>query len=201
MQTHCKRGHGLNGSNLGIDYRGNAKCRACAIIFKETKRPYIPRRIRVDVLLRQCEERNFAIPKRQKDTLSIYIKTLQLLLFGNEKVHLDHNPALVNRIFKDGVYSPDANDPRFLAYLPEKDHRTKTYIRGLNGQHSDLGLARKLKRIEKKRENRPFKGVAAKRKARNVAASDSRAKLRAPKRKWPSRPFAQGRKFNMRRAP
>jgi hypothetical protein len=80
---------------------------------------------------------------------------------------LDHDPALENRpkIYRNGIhvdYEPTANDPSHLRYRPQapnfdKSHYVKTYIRGDHGQHSDAALARKLKRIAKKRE--PTKGA------------------------------------------
>lgn len=88
---------------------------------------------------------------------------------------LDHDPALVNRekdvevahgqVFSRVVivppggvvlrYYPDANDPEHLIYRVGGEtgsaHDVKTRIRGEHGQHSDLALARKNKRIEKNR--------------------------------------------------
>ena len=83
------------------------------------------------------------------------------------ELELHHRPAIVNRHRKpNGRYVPDANDPEFLVYLPKDEHDIETRVRGLHGQHSDLGLARKRKRAERKQNQ--------------------------PKHQWPSRPL-QGR--------
>lgn len=123
------------------------------------KRPYVPRAIRIAVLLRQCDERGITAPKRYQSTDGEYIKEMQILIFGNKLVHLDHEPSLVNREFDEdsGLYFPDANNPKFLIYLTKEDHRIKTYVRGLHGQHSDLGLARKNKNIAHNRDPKRHK--------------------------------------------
>lgn len=87
-------------------------------------------------------------------------------------LHLDHDPALVNRkkIKRDGKivgYKPAANDPNFLIYRTKERHDIKTRVRGDGAQFSDLALARRERRRQKKRMR--------------------------PKRKWPSRPFQTGR--------
>jgi hypothetical protein len=56
-----------------------------------------------------------------------------------------------------------------LVYLPEDDHDIETRVRGQHGQYSDLALARKRKRAERKRTK--------------------------PKRRWQSRPWPKGRKL------
>jgi hypothetical protein len=71
-------------------------------------------------------------------------------LFGLVKVELHHRPALMNRLQVDGKYFPDAADPDYLVYLPVDKHDIETRVRGLHGQHSDLAIARKRKRIERK---------------------------------------------------
>jgi hypothetical protein len=179
IKTHCKRGHPLSGNNLGIDCRGYAKCRICVNTYTANKRPYVPRAVRIAVLLRQCDDRGIAAPKRYQSTDGEYIKEMQMLIFGNEVVHLDHNPSLVNRDFDEdtGLYSPDANDPKFLIYMSKEDHRIKTYVHGHHGAHSDLGLRRKNKQIAKNRDPHRRK-----------------SKIAQPKNfKWPSRPFRTNR--------
>jgi hypothetical protein len=100
-------------------------------------------------------------------------------------LRLDHNPPLAarqrNGEGKNTVYTPDANDPEFLAYRPHGtqfagSHDVKTRIRGDHGQYSDLVLIKRERRRQKKR------------------TSEKRTKVRPPKRKWPSRPFAKRRK-------
>ena len=168
-------------------------------------RPSVPASLKVEVALRQL--RALTAPaatlerteKRIGDYLERLLFALQVFMRTSKKLELHHRPAILNRekIVRDGKivgYKPDANDPAFLFFVPEDDHDTETRVRGLHGQHSDLALARKLKRIAKKRDNRPPKGVAFKAKAR-------KGPTRFAKRKIPSRPFQPGRKFNPRRAP
>ena len=79
------------------------------------------------------------------------LKLLLFELFGLTKAELHHRPALCNRnVDGNGNYDPAANDPEFLIYLPVDDHDIETRVRGLHGQHSDLAIARKRKRIERK---------------------------------------------------
>lgn len=123
-------------------------------------------------------------------TLSAARKLASLLrqLFGEQKVELHHNPALVNRRRKkNGDYDPPANSKHHLEYMVEDAHDVETRIRGRNGQHSDLGLARKNKRIAKNRKPRPKSGIKWITKAQ-------------AKKVWPSRPFPKGRGFNRRKA-
>jgi hypothetical protein len=80
-------------------------------------------------------------------SLGVPVKTLEL----------HHRPALTNRekIIRGGEivgYKPDANDPEHLIFLAEAAHDVETRVRGLRGQHSDLGLARKNKRIARNRD-------------------------------------------------
>lgn len=168
-------------------------------------RPPIPQSLKVEVALRQLRlldapaatlERT---EKRIGDYLERLLFALQVFLKTSKKLELHHRPALTNRpkIRHGGTivgYVPAANDPDFLFWLPEDAHDVETRVRGLRGAHSDLGLARKLKKIAENREKRPRKKVAAKGRARHGAG-------RFPKRKIPSRPFPPGRKFNNRRAP
>ena len=143
-------------------------------------RPYIPFSIRVKVAERQLVEfgiwndfhvsvmRNSPTPSGQRLAYALG------LLFNGRKCELHHRPSLVNRRRKrNGEYDPPANDPYYLVYLLEDEHDVETRVRGQRGQHSDLALARKRKRIEKKKKQ--------------------------PKRKWASRPFPKGRKFQQRR--
>jgi hypothetical protein len=47
-------------------------------------------------------------------------------------------------------YVPDANDPDYLVYVPKQDHDIETRVRGQGAQLSDLAIARKRKRKERK---------------------------------------------------
>lgn len=143
-------------------------------------RPYIPLSVRVVVAERQCRKADItplsethtsaALPRRLSDRLSYNLRQL----FGENKIELHHRPALVNRRRKrNGDYDPPANDPDFLVYLPEDVHDIETRIRGLRGQHSDLALARKRKRLERKATR--------------------------PKRKWGSRPLQSASRWPKRK--
>lgn len=117
--------------------------------------------------------------------LGMRLKFALGLLFGNRKSELHHRPALVNRRRyvrnNKTFYDPTANSADHLVYLLAEDHDIETRVRGLRGQHCDLGLARKRKRAERKKTR--------------------------PKRTWASRPFRgvsrwpQGRKIRNRRKP
>lgn len=150
-------------------------------------RPYIPLAVRVQVAARQLRDDGWAsfggkVPLWLDDyTLSDKYRLHVLLnhLFGIQPVHLDHDPALVNRRWNNRTkdYEPRANDPAHLVYRTKVDHDIKTRVRGIGAQHSDLGQRRKNKALARNREKRTGR------------ASDSHAKLRRPKRKWPSRPW------------
>jgi hypothetical protein len=137
-------------------------------------RPHIPLKIRVHVAERQFDAaksfahengeraasvfRSFVDREHWKGRSSLreQLDMFLRLLFGNQKAELHHRPALVNRekIKRGGIivgYRPPANSPAHLFWLPEADHDVETRVRGQHGQHSDLGLARKNKRIAKNR--------------------------------------------------
>ncbi len=132
------------------------------------KRPYIPLRVREQVLDLQMWEAGF-VPSwaaQQGNNAATRLRMKLEEFFGCVPVELHHRPALVNRRhFGETRYVPDANDPDYLVYLPADDHDIETRVRGHHGQHSDLALARKRKRKERK--------------------------ARRPKRKWPSRPWGR----------
>jgi hypothetical protein len=131
------------------------------------RRPHIPLAIRVEVAERQLREAGQEIPRYSKYVGSYAARLKWLLedLFAGEHVELHHRPALVNRTRKRyGKYEPEANDPAYLVYLPKDAHDIETRIRGQHGQHSDLALARKRKRKDKKA---------------------SRHQTKWPKRAWP----------------
>jgi hypothetical protein len=142
-------------------------------------RPHIPLSVRIRVIERQCLEAGItplgthnAIHKQRSlsERLAFNIREH----FGDKKVELHHRPALVNRLRKsNGEYDPPANDPDHLIYLLETDHDIETRVRGLHGQHSDLALARKRKRKERK--------------------------AKRPKRKWASRPLRSANRWPKRK--
>ncbi|MDE2103560.1 MAG: hypothetical protein KGL39_40345 [Patescibacteria group bacterium] len=143
-------------------------------------RPSIDMRTKLRVLCRQLGEMfpdevvTIAVEQR---SLGLFVRDrlarlAALLCCDVEDLHLDHDPALVNREkdvqMPDGSvrkrvvivprcavvlrYYPDANDPEHLIYRvggkTGSAHDVKTRVRGDHGQHSDLALARKNKKIE-----------------------------------------------------
>ena len=106
-------------------------------------------------------------------------------LFGDQVVHLDHHPALAARekVFRNGEhvgYIPAANDPDYLLYREEAEHRLKTNVRGDGAQHPDRVLIKKQRRLE--RGPKPKRGP----KIRSRGFSSAKQKL-------PSRPFPKRR--------
>jgi hypothetical protein len=124
-------------------------------------RPYVP----IKVQLRVAEDQLLArgMPPPQFDPLTqrklpakqrLYLALRDL--FDERKAQLDHDPALCNRrkIMRHGSfirYDPDANDPAYLIWRPADEHNIKTRVRGEHGQLSDLAIARKRKRSERKK--------------------------------------------------
>lgn len=144
-------------------------------------RPSINLETKLRVLCRQLGELfpdRVVANARHTRTLAIavrkrLVRLAQLLGCEVEDLHLDHDPALVNRekdvqlpdgsvvrtvVVPKGArvvrYHPDANDPEHLVYriggAPGSAHDVKTRVRGENGQLSDLGLARKERKRMKK---------------------------------------------------
>ena len=84
--------------------------------------------------------------------------------------HLDHDPALILRLFnpKTGKYKPDANDPNHLRYRIAEEHQQKTTGRKPGAERtvttkgSDIWLKTKFARLDrpaKKKQkipSRPF---------------------------------------------
>jgi hypothetical protein len=108
------------------------------------------------------------------------LKNLIQHLFGDQPVHLDHDPALENRVkvFDENgrhvEYIPEANNSKYLVYRTIENHRTKTLSRGDGALRSDASQRRYLNRVA---ENR---GLRRKKPSRKIANR---------KTKWPSRPF------------
>ncbi len=145
-------------------------------------RPHIPMAVLLQVALRHVLERDIVVAVDDSLRKKEKLRCLLYILFGDAKVELHHNPALVNRQRKKhGGYDPPANDPQHLEYLIKDDHDIETRVRGRHGQHSDLGLARKNKRI-----------------ARNRDPNRRKAKIAKSAKRWPSRPFPAGRRFQKR---
>ena len=142
-------------------------------------RPHIPLSVRVQVAERQIAEAGFPnlLMFGMQNKLPLRERLVDALgfMFGDQKVHLDHDPALVNRPLnkRTGKYTPDANDPDALVYRTKAEHDIKTRIHGDGAQHSDLGMVRKNKRI-----------------AANRNPKRRKVKIRQREEyRWPSRPF------------
>src|SRR6516162_11530184 len=134
------------------------------------KRPHVPIKVRLAILERQAfverafpneEERDLAREwyelRYHKFTKSEKIEYLLELLFHGMPVELDHDPALILRYrnHKTGGYRPDANDPRYLRYIPKHKNRQKTTgrkpdaERTVTSKGSDVWLAKKFRKLEK----------------------------------------------------
>jgi len=145
-------------------------------------RPHIPLSVRVQVAERQVGEAGFPgllmFGGQDKKPLRERLVDALGFLFGDQKIELHHRPALVNRHRKrNGDYDPPANDPLSLVYLLDDEHDVETRIRGQHGQHSDLGMARKNKKIAANRNPKRRKAKIAQRE----------------EYRWPSRPFRSKR--------
>lgn len=166
-------------------------------------RPHIPLLIRAQVAERQMAEKVHCLPTNgfgrhlRDDPNASARKRLDATLFHLARIfgcevsdlRLDHDPPLAARpkerrgLGKKTYYVPDANDPDHLFYRPHGpefngSHLIKTNVRGDHGQHPDRVLIKKQKRLE--RGPRPKRQPGFK-------------KTKAPKTKWPSRPFASKR--------
>jgi len=158
-------------------------------------RPYIPMKVRVQVAERQFDaatsfsyengDRHASVFRtfvdrdhwKRDSPLHRQLAMFLRLLFGDAKVDLHHRPGLLNRrrYIRNGktFYDPPANSAEHLVYLPEHEHDIETRVRGVGAQHSDLALARKRKRAERKKTR--------------------------PKRKWPSRPMRSANRWPSKR--
>lgn len=134
---------------------------------------------------------NWANPKSL--SASRKLKIALRILFGEQTVNLDHNPALITRAYNPRIkdvaarYTPNANDPDYMAWRPkardaERSHDIKTFVRGDNGQLSDIGLRNKQRRMDRNRGIIKSKRPKAKIKSRGF-------KKPVTKHKWASRPF------------
>lgn len=155
---------------------------------KNRPRPYIPISVRIRVAQRQLlahEVDIFQHSRAQDERLETMLRRLLALLAEKlgctpKDLRLDHTLALRLRGYnprkKDiaARYTPNANDPDYMAYIPNTDHHHKTNRRN-GAQFCDTVLIKR----ERKREKRALGMV---------------------KRKTliPSRPFPKGRPFQSR---
>lgn len=119
-------------------------------------------------------------------------KLADLLGCNRNDLRLDHDPPLAARpqhrkgLGRKTYYLPDANDPNHLFYRPHGpqfvgSHLIKTNVRGDNGQFPDRVLIKRERRRQEKAAGKPER-KKAKIKSRGFS-SESRTKLRQPKRK------------------
>src|SRR5262249_3070999 len=105
------------------------------------------------------------------------------------EMRLDHDPLLRVRAYNPDIrnvaarYTPHAHDPACLEWRPQgaeydRSHYVKTFVRGDHGQFSDVALANRERRRERKKEARPKAKIP-----KRVS------KPRRVKRPWPKRPF------------
>jgi hypothetical protein len=132
-------------------------------------RPHIPWSVRYLVIGRQVVAAKLdpvtdLICLSAKKAAEINIR----ILFGNEKVHLDHDPPLRVRSFNErtGEYDPPANSADHLTYRTVTDHRRKTNDRGEGAQFPDRVLINRARRRDKPKrkrsrpiQSRPFQKV------------------------------------------
>ncbi len=157
-------------------------------------RPHIPLAIRVIVAERQLAGINYEAPaKPLGERLRKLLTFLGVLQDTGhiEKMELHHRPALVNRrrYVRNGktFYDPPANDPDHLVYLLEDDHDVETRVRGQHGQYSDLALARKRRRKERKARRRSTRFPKRRIRVNRLPNFTISVNKSAPKRKWPKR--------------
>ena len=134
-------------------------------------RPYIPLKVREQVALRQMREALIPLPwfAKYPRNAAVRLRILLRTLFGLGKVELHHRPSLVNREHtRDGGYKPDANNPDYLVYLRKDEHDIETRVRGIGAQLSDLAIARKRKRRERKETRRKTKWATRKLRSRST---------------------------------
>lgn len=146
-------------------------------------RPHVPLKTRCRVALRQLGEMwaDDFLAEYEADGGAWGPLLAQLLarlaqLLGEEKLHLDHDPALATRKRrgegKRTVYTPDANSVDHLIYRGVIAHRLKTNVKGDGAQYPDRVL---IKRERKRRQSL-------------VSKPTCRAKKSTwPKRQWPKR--------------
>lgn len=154
-------------------------------------RPHVPFSVRVMVAFRQlCLITPHRVGVDQSKPAKHNLEALLHVLFGDEKVHLDHDPPLGARekiIKKDEIvgYIPDANDPDFLFYRTATLHRLKTNVRGEHGQHPDRVLIKRQRRRE-----RPAKMTRR--------TNWPKRKLQSASR-WPKRKLGSNKSWNRNR--
>jgi hypothetical protein len=129
-------------------------------------RPYVSLTTRILIARRQMHESGMTtlgimLTNHYGKTPREELRQQLFALFGDNSVHLDHDPPLavrekIRRKGKIVGYRPDANDPDFLIYRSADAHRFKTNVRGDGAQYPDRVRIKKIRRIEKSRRKRKY---------------------------------------------
>lgn len=120
-----------------------------------------------------------AIVTSQFITLGRRLSVLVWLLLGGEPAHLDHNPPIrvrpYNKRIKDiaARYTPNANDPEYLLWRTETDHKFKTNVHGDGAQFPDRVLINRERARERKDQPKKSKWSPAKIASRPMQSGSS----------------------------
>lgn len=158
------------------------------------ERPAIPDRVKIAVATRQLwafKASISAMCRNEGETQPKYLARLLALLAEfmgctAADLHCDHNPPLRARPYDPTIenvaarYTPNANDPDYLEFMPVVDHRLKTNVRGKGAQHPDRVLIKRQRKLDK---------IAA------GIAPRQKAKIRS-RSAWPKGRKIQSRPFN-----
>jgi hypothetical protein len=146
----------------------------------ERRRPPIPTGVRIKVIDRQLAALGIEVIGHWR-TRAEELRIKLIVMFGDERSHCDHRPALILRTYHhaSGTYQPFANDPDYLEHVTVHDHHLKTNVRGLGAQRSDTAERMHRRRMD---ENR---GLRKRR---------PKAKIAQRKNSWP-----KGRKMRSRK--
>ncbi len=152
-------------------------------------RPHISTSIKIAVIERQIAAAGRSTIVFTEATKDKQLAGLLRFLFGDNRVHLDHMPALAlrkkvfDRAGKHVDYEPRAADPEYLLYRLVDEHKRKTNgIRGDGAEFSDRVLIKKQRRIE--RGPRPKRGPKIQ--SRGFAKP-------VGKTRWPKRPLGRAK--------
>ena len=129
---------------------------------------------------------------RKHIPIGVKLKAALLMLGFSEDeiaggVEWDHQPALALRIVDpvSGELQPHPNDPRYLRPLRTEEHAVKTRGAGATTAGSDVGVAAKLKRLERDRRG----GEEFRRRMLTKGPDEPEPPLTKRKRPWPKRAF------------
>lgn len=113
----------------------------------------------------------------------------QFMQCTRAEVEIDHSPplSLRERDPETGIYTPDANDPRFLVFMPTAEHRRKTNGPAHDSSQGDIHKAAKAKRLREATEEQNAVRSAILRPDPPEARERQKPKYRWPKRAFPKR--------------